>query len=121
MKSGSDWLSERMIFGLLLIVGYFGVVILTIEAPLTAKPANLPSVQAAMGNAKDALLVLGPLLGVIVTSIWKTDKTDKANADTMTHLAAAASTALAAPPGSAQLNPSTDGAPAIGGQTSRFP
>lgn len=40
--------------------------------------------------ARDALLVVGPLLGVIVNAIWKTDKVDKQTAQTAAVLAAKA-------------------------------
>lgn len=92
-----DWLSERILFGLLVIAGYLGIVIGTMVIPLLAPKASLPAVQASMGNAKDALLVIGPLLGVIVNAIWKSDKTDKQTADTVNTLASAVSTAMTLP------------------------
>ncbi len=81
-----EWLSERMVFGLLIIVGYFAIVGGTMFIP-----------AASQANAKDALLVIGPLLGTIVSAIWKTDKADKQNAETVNTLASAVVTAQALP------------------------
>lgn len=80
--SKGDWLSERMIFGLLIIVGYFTMGALAILVP------GLAAEQRAI--ARDVLLAVGPLIGMIVQSIWKTDKADKVAADTAAVLAAKA-------------------------------
>lgn len=79
--NGKDWLSERILFGLLIIIGYLGI---------TGLAVFLATTPEARQTAKDALLVLGPLLGVIVQAIWRTDKTDKQTADTAAVLAAKA-------------------------------
>lgn len=99
------WWSERILFGLLLIGGYFLVVALCFVVPVwvaMALPADklalvMPAVLAGVQYAKDSLLVIGPLLGVIVNSIWKADKADKANAQAMATLATAAAAAAPAP------------------------
>ncbi len=83
MGTSRDWLSERVLFGLLIIAGYFAVVAGTMFIP-----------AANSGNAKDALLVIGPLLGVIVNSIWKADKADKDNAASLATLSGAVAAAL---------------------------
>lgn len=75
-----DWLSERMVFGLLLIGGFFATGIIAVVAPVSSDKQL----------AKDMLLVVGPLLGVIVNAIWKVDKVDKQVADTAALLAAKA-------------------------------
>lgn len=81
MNGSKDWLSERILFGLLIIAGYFSI---------TALAVFLPIPPEARQTAKDALLVVGPLLGVIVNAIWRTDKVDKQAADTAAVLAAKA-------------------------------
>lgn len=106
-----SWLSERVVFGLLIIWGYFLVVVATMILPVVVSADKLPGVQAAMGNAKDALLVIGPLLGVIVNAIWKADKVDKQNADTVSTLASAVNTAMAMPAPDAPV-PQSPGKPA---------
>lgn len=108
MKSG-EWLSERMVFGILIIFGYFLLVLLVILAPvalaLSISDKQVPMVMSAMAPGiaiiKDSLLVIGPLLGVIVNAIWKSDKADKVNADTMASLTDLAGAALAATPSAA--------------------
>lgn len=92
-----DWVSERMVFGILIISGYFGIVVLTMIIPLVVPLSLAPTATAAMANAKDSLLVVGPLLGVIVQAIWKADKTDKANAEAVAGLTQAVNTAMAMP------------------------
>ncbi len=96
----SDWLSERILFGLLIISGYFLVVIASLAVPVFVAvyaPAALPAAENASATAKDALLVVGPLLGVIVQAIWKTDRTEKANAETISGLVSAVQTAQSQP------------------------
>ncbi len=116
MNNLKDWVSERILFGLLIIVGYFSIVAITFMAPLLAAflipvsqlPAVENAVSAAVQNAKDALLVIGPLLGMIVQAIWKTDKADKQNAESLGTLATAAAATLSAspPPTVAEAPPS---------------
>jgi len=76
-----DWLSERMVFGLLIIVGFFSMGALSVTLTLSGE---------ARQTAKDVLLVVGPLLGVIVQAIWKTDKTETQIANTAAVLASKA-------------------------------
>lgn len=102
--SNDGWWSERIVFGLLIILGYLGIVIMT----MFVKPEN-------SGNAKDALLVIGPLLGVIVNSIWKADKADKQNAAAMATLATVAAAAVPV------VDPPTPAPAPAAAPTSRFP
>lgn len=76
-----DWLSERIVFGGLIIFGFFSLGLIATVAPLTIE---------ARQTAKDVLLVVGPLLGVIVNAIWKSDRTEKATAEAVATLAAKA-------------------------------
>lgn len=84
----NNQLTERTLFGLIIIVGFFAIGILGIVLPLA---------EQARQTAKDVLLVVGPLLGTIVTAIWKSDKTDTKNAETVSQLASAVNTAMAMP------------------------
>lgn len=77
-----EFLSERMVFGLLFIFGFFIMGIIAVVVPGLAPEARQ--------IAKDVLLVVGPLLGVIVNAIWKTDKTERSIANTAATLAAKA-------------------------------
>lgn len=88
----SDWLSERVIFGILIIGGYFGVgAVMIVLSHWGALP------QSIVDMTHDMYLTVGPLLGLIVQSIWRNDKTDKLNAQTTATLAAAVSPASTAP------------------------
>jgi hypothetical protein len=95
-----EWLSERMVFGLLIFVGYFVVAGLSVVLPLS---------DGQRQSAKDSLILVGPLLGVIVNSIWKTDRIDRVNADTANKqaetIATIAPIAAAATPPSAEPQP----------------
>jgi hypothetical protein len=75
----ADLISERILFGVLFILGYFFVggvgAILLRDSP--------PALQLT----RDVLLTIGPLLGVIVNAIWKNDRVDKLNAATAAKLA----------------------------------
>lgn len=102
---GADWLSERILFGGLLIIGYFVLVALALCAPVIAAvvvpageaPIVEQAISAGAATVKDALLVIGPLLGMIVQAIWKTDRADKQTAETVDKLAAAVNTAMSMP------------------------
>lgn len=104
--SNEGWWSERIVFGLLIIVGYLLLVVLTLIVPVVVAsnvPADkLVAVMAAVTNSigivKDSLLVIGPLLGVIVNSIWKADRADKQNAQALATLATAAVASAPAAP-----------------------
>lgn len=74
MMKPIDFLSERMVFGFMLITGYFATVWFVGFFPM---PDNARQVM------RDALLTVGPILGIIANAIWKTDKTDKDNASTI--------------------------------------
>lgn len=74
-----DWVSERIVFGLVILVGYFSVG--GIGAFL------LRDSKEALAVTRDVLITVGPLLGVIVNSIWKADKLDKLQATTASVLA----------------------------------
>lgn len=76
--TGPNWLSERMVFGLLIIGGYLGCMGALTMFHLPA--ANLNLISQGVG-------ALGTAVGVIVAAIWKTDKSDRQNADTVSTLA----------------------------------
>lgn len=82
MKS-AEWLSERMVFGVLIIGGSIGLLFeIVIAGP------KLPAEIVTLAS-----LGLGGLitsLGTIVAAIWKTDKVDRQAADTAAILAAKA-------------------------------
>lgn len=83
MKS-SDFLSERMIFGALIIGGYF----ITVWAGVhVAKDAISAQAQQII---HDAMLTGGPLVGIIVNAIWRTDKSQQQQAEAAAALAAKA-------------------------------
>lgn len=86
---GMDWLSERTVFGVLVIGGYYALVIIGMSAKTLSDPAA--------SIVHDAMLTGGPLVGIIVNSIWKSDRADKQNAATMASLANTVAT-NAAPP-----------------------
>ncbi len=100
-----DWLSERILFGALIIFGYFSMVAIAVILPAAVVAAlppdrastEIPVITNAVSTVKDSLLVIGPLLGVIVQAIWKSDRTDKANAETISGLVSAVQTAQAQP------------------------
>jgi cytochrome bd-type quinol oxidase subunit 2 len=75
-------LSERVLFGLIIILGYFAVggvmMILNHFGTLDDKTYAL---------AHDMHLTVGPLMGIMVQSMYKTDKTDRLNAQTQATLA----------------------------------
>lgn len=80
--SKHDWLSERILFGFMLIGGYFGLAGLCIWAI----PQG-PDGDETRQLLRDILLTIGPLLGMIVQAIWKSDKTDRQAANTAAILA----------------------------------
>lgn len=77
-----DFFSERMVFGLLVFVGYIALVIIG-----TARANELPTASAAILH--DGMLALGPLAGMIIQSVFKSDRADKQNAQTAATLATA--------------------------------
>jgi hypothetical protein len=104
----SDWLSERVLFGLLIIGGFLAVAIMGMVMKLD------PTASAdQLTFGKEALDVFGPIAGMIAAAIWKTDRTDKQNAQTLSNLTTAVNTALAStPPGAASPPPAPAPAPA---------
>lgn len=76
----SDFLSERMVFGLLLIIGFIVLLHEMIYESATLRPEIISIVSGGIG-------ALAAAVGIIVQAIWKTDKTDKANAAALTTLA----------------------------------
>lgn len=68
MKPNVTWISERVLFGLFIIGGYLAV------GAVGAYCATSPS---AVQITHDAQTTLGPLLGVIVNSIWRNQQSEK--------------------------------------------
>ena len=87
--NGRDWFSERILFGLLFIVGYLAIIVISMFLSMTPDQRSM---------AHDGLLVLGPIVGAIAAAIWRTDKTDKQAAESITGLTAAVNTAMTLPP-----------------------
>lgn len=77
--------AERIIFGLLLIGGYIGLVVLGSTLVQDADARQL---------IRDALLVLGPVIGGIATAIWKTNSVERQQAATLQTLANSAAAPL---------------------------
>lgn len=102
----SGFWSERMLFGLLIIVGYLLLLILSLVFPAivaiyVSQPklaVVMPAIEAGSATLRDGLLVIGPLLGLIVQAIWKADKADKDNAASLATLSTAAAATLATSP-----------------------
>ena len=74
----SDALSERMVFGIMIVGGYLGVLFMVAQGHVDSTAQNF--VSTSMG-------VLGTALGAIVGAIWKSDRADKDNAQAMASLA----------------------------------
>lgn len=76
-----DWLSERIIFGVMIIGGYLLTLASAAYVPVT-------------GLSRDVVIggvgVLGTALGMVVQSVFRTDKTDKLAQDTINKLAGGA-------------------------------
>ena len=75
----TDWLSERVLFGLLIIGGYLVVLLsflgILVHYGTKMDPIALATLSAALG-------ALSTNMGSIVQAIWKSDKVDRLNADT---------------------------------------
>jgi len=84
-----DWCSERMVFGIAAWGTFLALALAAIVFPLDASRQQI---------ARDCLLVVGPLLGMISQAVWKADKTDRLNATTAATLAAALPPPPAPPP-----------------------
>src|ERR1700689_1121553 len=75
-----DWFSERILFGLLIIVGYIGLLL-----EYTHNGSKLDSsIQNVLSTG---LGTLGAALGVVIAAVYKSDKTDRQNADTLAKMA----------------------------------
>lgn len=72
-----DWLSERMVFGLLIIAGYVFLMGALVFMKVPSESENLLS---------QGVGALGTAVGVIVAAIWKTDRTERQNAETLNNL-----------------------------------
>lgn len=83
-----DFLSERMVFGALIIIGFLLA---------TASAAYFPIVGSSRDVVVGAVGTLGTALGMVVQAIFRTDKTDKQNAETLNQLAQATNTAMSLP------------------------
>lgn len=83
MEKRDNFWSERMVFGALIIGGYLLLLGTVSFFPLPTRAENL--VAQGLG-------ALGGALGVIVAAIWKTDKTDRAQTEALTTLAAQGAT-----------------------------
>lgn len=84
-----DLLSERMLFGMMIIAGFIVILHELIYEQALLRPEIVTIVASGLG-------AFGAALGVIVQAIWKTDKADKQQAATMASLA---STVAAQTPG----------------------
>lgn len=69
----TDWISERMVFGFMIVGGYLGCMIILTWVPVPKENSQL--ISQGVG-------ALGTAVGVIVAAIWKTDKTERQAADT---------------------------------------
>jgi hypothetical protein len=83
-----DLLSERMIFGFLIIVGFIAIVHEFIYRHDALKPEIVTIIASAIGT-------LGAAIGIIVQAIWRTDRTDKQQAQTTATLANTLASAVA--------------------------
>lgn len=79
--AGKDWWSERMVFGAIIVIGYMLVIGAAAYLPMNGLSRDV--VLGAVGS-------LGTAVGVIVQAVFRTDKADKQNAETMATLARAA-------------------------------
>jgi hypothetical protein len=85
-----DWLSERMVFGLLIISGLIGLLF-----ELVSSGPHLPAEIITL--AAGGIGALSASVGIIVQSIWRTDKVAAQAADTAAILAAKAPNQSGAP------------------------
>lgn len=78
-----DLMSERMLFGLVIIVGFIVILHEMIYESAALRPEIISIVSGGIG-------ALAAAVGIIVQAIWKTDKADKQAAATMANLASVA-------------------------------
>ena len=74
-----DQLSERIIFGLIIFGGYYGIG----AAMVFMQPKNPDVIQLT----RDTMLTVGPLLGMIVKGIWEDSRVATRQAETAKTLA----------------------------------
>lgn len=79
---GKDWVSERILFGGLILLGYMALLGTTFLAGVPKGAETL--INIGMGT-------LGTALGAVVSAVFRTDKTDKANAESIAQLSKAVS------------------------------
>jgi hypothetical protein len=79
----AEFLSERVLFGILIILGFIVILHEMIYEQAALRPEIVSIVAGGIG-------ALATAVGIIVQAIWKTDKADKQNADTASVLAAKA-------------------------------
>jgi hypothetical protein len=77
-----DWFSERILVAVLVFVGYFGVGGFAVG--LSAFKV-IPDIT--VGLTRDMFITVGPLLGIIIQGVFKTDKTERQVAQTAATLA----------------------------------
>lgn len=80
---GRDWFSERILFGGIILVGYMALLGTTFLAGVPKGAETL--INIGMGT-------LGAALGGVVQSVFRTDKTDKSNAESISQLTKALGT-----------------------------
>lgn len=88
-----DLLSERMLFGFLVIIGFILILHELIYEIANLRPEIISIVASGVG-------ALATSVGIIVQAIWKTDKSEKQAAATLASLAStvAAQAPTATPP-----------------------
>lgn len=94
----ADWLSERMIFGVLIILGFIIILHEMIYEQAALRPEIVSIVAGGIG-------ALAAAVGIIVQAIWKTDRVDKQAADTAAVLAAKAPNLSGDPPTTVTATP----------------
>lgn len=98
MKPG-DWLSERMVFGILVIIGYLTLATLILTGYAASKGVSDTMQGVVLG-------AMGAGIPLILQATFRTDRVDKVNANTMATLA---STAAATTPQAVTVtNPVSD-------------
>jgi hypothetical protein len=92
----TGWLSERVLFGAAILVMYFLLVLVSAILPVIVVETfeggkvgqqAVTFVTNGVAALRDAMLVLGPVIGLMASSIWKSDRADKQNAEAMNKLA----------------------------------
>lgn len=81
----ANFFSERMVFGILFIVGLISI----LHELILRAPRPPPEIVTLVAGGVGAL---GTAAGIIAQAVWKTDKTEKQNADTISSMASALAT-----------------------------